>query len=84
MKRLHYRLDKEVLHLEIKIVAFLHEKRRHSYIAVLMTRNETRVQAKLPSFCPVRTLQMFCDFFNPHVIEVFVSKDVHNATILRL
>ena len=24
------------------------------------------------------------DFFNPHVIEVFVSKDVHNATILRL
>ena len=70
--------------MEIKIVAFLHEKRRYSRIAALMTRNETRVQAKLQSSCPILALQMFLRLFDPHVIEVFVSKDVHNATILRL
>ena len=83
-QRLHYRLDKEVSHLEIKIVAFLHEKRRHSHIAVLMTMNKIRVQAKLQSSCPIRVLQIILQLFNPHVMEVFLSKDVHNATVLRL
>ena len=59
MQRLHYQLDKEVSHLEIKIVAFTHEKRRHSRIAVLITRNETRVQSKLQSSCTIQALQMF-------------------------